>query len=299
MPIKPVITGIGELLWDMLPGGLVVGGAPGNLAFMANELGSHGIIVSCVGKDEPGDVLLNHLERAGMSREYVDVTPQHPTGFSRVQVGPDGNPVFAVEPEVAWDYIPWNHRLAALAKKADVITFGTLGQRSEVSRETVRKFVIAAPETTFKIFDINLRKPFYSRETVLWGLEACNVLKTNDGELKTVAGMLELHGDATELVKRISERFSLKLVALTRGPDGSVIYSDGRFYEHPGYRAKAVDAVGCGDAFTAVLAIGLTSKTNIEVVNDRANRVASFVCTQPGATPRLPDELKAPAWGTG
>ncbi len=290
------LAGIGELLWDIFPTGKELGGAPANFAYHASALGGEGLIVSCVGADHLGDEILERLGSLSLSRQYVASDAEHPTGTVSIKVGAGGKPSYTIQENVAWDFIPKTQQLMELSKRLNAITFGTLAQRSEVSRATIRAFVSQIPSHVLCIFDINLRQVFFSREVVEWSLEACNVLKLNEEELQVLARLLSMQGDELQLLRELSKRFNLKLIALTKGEKGSLLYSQERISVHNGYKTEVVDTVGSGDAFTATLALGMLAGSDLRTINDYANRVASFVCSKRGATPPLPEDLKITRW---
>jgi len=289
---KPVIAGVGEILWDMLPGGKKLGGAPANFAYHAGELGCEAYIISSVGKDMLGDEIIATLDLLGVSGRYIGIDDKHPTGTVEVQLGEGGIPSYIIHENVAWDYIELSEACLELAKKVDVICFGSLGQRSETSRNTILEVLGNTGSHCIKIFDINLRQHFYNREIICNSLEHANVFKLNEDELPIVSGLLGFDGNYGEVMRKLMNRFSLELIALTRGERGSVILSGNAISEHPGFKVKVVDTVGAGDAFTAAVAVGLMKKWDIDLINDFANRVGSYVCTQEGGTPKLPAELK-------
>jgi len=204
--------------------------------------------------------------------------------------------IVVVKENVAWDFIPQNRRLIELGKRCRAITFGTLAQRSEVSRATIRAFISQAHPNVPRIFDPNLRQAFYSTEVIEWSLEACNVLKLNEEELQVLAHLLSMEGDELQLLDHLNRSFNLGLTALTKGEGGSLLYSRERMSIHKGYKTGVVDTVGSGDAFTAALALGIVSGSNLDAINDYANRVASVVCSKRGATPPLPKDLKTTRW---
>ena len=290
------LVGIGELLWDIFPTGKELGGAPANIAYHASALGGEGLIVSCVGSDSLGDEMLGRLDALSLNRQYVASDTKHPTGTVSIKVEAEGKPSFAIQENVAWDFIPKSQQLMELGKGINAVTFGTLAQRSEVSRATIRAFIRKIPSSVLRIFDINLRQTFYSREVIEWSLEACNVLKVNEEELQVLTRLLSMKGDEMQLLCELSRRCNLKLIALTKGAGGSLLYSQERIYVHEGYETEVVDTVGSGDAFTAALTLGMLSGSDLRTINDYANRVASFVCSKRGATPPLPDDLKITPW---
>ncbi len=286
------LVGIGEVLWDVFPAGKELGGAPANFAYHASALGGEGLIVSCVGYDPPGDEILQRLKALSLGSQYVSRDMEYPTGTVSVKVDAEGKPSYTIQENVAWDFIPKTWQLTELARSSHAITFGTLAQRSMVSRDTIRTFIKQAPTSTLLIFDINLRQAFYSREVIEWSLEACNVLKLNEEELKVLSSVLSIEGDELQILRHLSSRFNLRLIAVTKGAIGSLLYSDGEASTHKGYQTRVVDTVGSGDAFTAALAMGMLAGLDLNTLNDYANRVASYVCSKQGATPRLPDDFK-------
>ncbi|MFC1987063.1 carbohydrate kinase [Chloroflexota bacterium] len=293
------LVGIGEFLWDFFPAGKELGGAPANFAYDVSALGGEGLVVSSVGSDPLGDEILERLGTLSLNFDYVTSDTEHPTGTTSVSVGAEGNPSFTIREDVAWDFIPATPQLVELGKNADAITFGTLAQRSEVSRATIRAFVGQTRSNVLRILDINLRQAFYSMEVIEWSLDACDVLKVNEEELQTLAHLLGIEGDESQVLHSLSERLNLRLIALTKGAHGSVLYSYQQISVHGGYKTEVVDTVGCGDAFTAALALGILEGIDLETINDYANRVASFVSSKRGATPPLPEDLKIRQWITG
>ncbi len=296
--MKYLLAGIGELLWDIFPTGKELGGAPANFAYHAGALGGEGLIVSCVGCDELGNEILGQLDVHSLGRENVAIDASHPTGTVSIRLGAEGNPTYTIRENVAWDFIPETPQLMELGKRIDAITFGTLAQRSEVSRATIRAFVSQTCSSVLRILDLNLRQAFYSREVIEWSLDACDVLKVNEEELQALAYLLGIEGDESQVLHSLSERLNLKLIALTKGASGSVLYSRQQISVHEGYKTEVVDTVGCGDAFTAALALGMLEGRDLETINDYANRVASFVCSKRSATPPLPEDLKIRRWIT-
>ncbi|MBN1912111.1 MAG: carbohydrate kinase [Pirellulales bacterium] len=288
---RPLVVGLGEILWDLLPEGRQLGGAPANFAYHAAALGTEGVVVSCVGQDELGREILARLDAMGLGHDHVVVDPRHATGTVSVELDAQGKADYVIHQPVAWDFLPESAALDALAARADAVCFGSLAQRSEVTRATIRRFLAATPPSCLRIFDINLRQDFYDRDTIARSLASANVLKLNDEELPVLAEMFALSGDETELLDELIARFSLRVVALTKGAQGSVLVADGRRSVLPGAEVAIVDTVGAGDAFTAALALGLLRQWDLDAIHRRAGQVAAFVCTQQGATPTLPNEL--------
>jgi fructokinase len=289
---KFILVGLGEILWDMLPEGKQLGGAPANFAYHAQALGGKGYVVSCVGNDEPGGEILSVVEGIGLDKQYIAVDENHPTGTVTIELDDEGKPNYVIHENVAWDFIPSSEALLELAAKIDCVCFGSLCQRSEVSRETVRSFLGATREKCLRIFDINLRQKFYSKEIVESMLELSNVLKLNDEELPVVTEMLGIEGDQTKALSRLASSYGLRLIALTKGAAGSRLYTSEKDSVCDALLPAVIaDTVGAGDSFTAAIAMGLLRGDGLEEINNFANRLASFVCTQNGATPRLPEDL--------
>lgn len=287
------IVGIGEVLWDLLPSGAQIGGAPANFAYHAGALGAHASVITRVGPDKLGYDIRQDLARMGLPADLMQVDESAPTGTVTVDVDGDGIPRFVIRENVAWDYLrPSQAALKAVAT-ADAVCFGTLAQRGEPSRSTIRALLRQAPSSSLRVLDINLRQNFYSREVVEQSLGLANVLKLNDAELPMLAAMFNLSGDTREQIGSLANRFELSLVGLTRGPQGSLLYESGRWSECRAHPIRVKDTVGAGDAFTAALVMGLLQKLDLDRINVAANEVAQFVCSCSGATPPLPDELCA------
>ena len=288
------IIGLGEALWDLLPDGKQLGGAPANFAYHAHALGADAWPLTRVGKDTDGDAILDRLRSLGLPVDGVQVDPDAPTGTVSVELLPGGRHRFTIHENVAWDRIEATDAALALAASADAVCFGTLGQRCEPSRSAIQSIVAAVPATGLRIFDINLRQHFYSRGVVESSLEIANVLKINDEELPVAAEMFSLKGDAVAQMLEMARRFELKLAALTRGDAGSLLVAGGRISSVGGTAVEVVDTIGAGDAFTAAMSLGWLANWDLDEINRCASAVASFVCSRPGATPPLPAHLASP-----
>jgi fructokinase len=300
----PLIVGIGEILWDLLPAGRQLGGAPANFAYHANALGAHGAVVSRVGDDDLGREILQRLDALGVDRTHVSTDPDYPTGTVDVRLDPAGVPTYVIHEPVAWDFLPNDAPLQGLASRAAAVCFGSLAQRSPASRQSIRQFLRATPPTCLRVFDINLRQQYYSREVLEDSLRACDVLKLNDAELPVVSRVLHVPGEAFQgpavsVARALLDRYLLRLVAVTRGPNGSLLLvRGGQTSDHPGSPVtNLADTVGAGDAFTAALVMGLLAHRDLDAINAAANRLAAYVCTQPGATPPIPAALAAEVVG--
>jgi len=285
---SPRVVAVGEVLWDLLPGGAQIGGTSANFVCHARELAETVALASAVGDDDLGREILRRMASRGVETSGVAVLPEKQTGIVEVTVDGAGMPTYRIVEDVAWDHIPWNETVAGLASTADVVCWGTLAQRSTGSRSTVLRFLDQVGSETLKVFDINLRVPDPDRGMVEESLRRADVVKLNDEELPRVVELCGLVANGVpEQLAELSERFGIRVLALTRGGAGSVLWSAGQVSDHPGYPVSVVDTVGAGDAFTAELAIGLWSGLGLDVVNGRANRRAAAVCAHAGGTPPL------------
>ncbi|HUT30479.1 MAG TPA: carbohydrate kinase [Sedimentisphaerales bacterium] len=288
---KYVCVGLGEILWDMLPAGKQLGGAPANFAYHAQALGAQGVVVSCIGNDALGREIITRLDELHLDRSYLAVDKAHPTGTVTVELDENGKPDYTIHENVAWDFIPSDPRLADLAARTDAVCFGSLCQRSRVSHLAVRAFLKATRPQCIRVFDINLRQSYFNKGIVQTMLELSNVLKLNDEELPVVAEMLGLTGNLSDVLLQLTQKYALRMIALTRGANGSCLYTPKQMCSHRGFATQIADTVGAGDSFAAAVALGLLYGRTLDEINEFANRLASFVCSQSGATPRLPDTL--------
>lgn len=286
------ILALGEILWDLLPQGPVLGGAPANFAYHAGALGADSAIVSRIGCDPYGRKILARFKESGSSTAFISVDPIAPTGTVSVEVGPDGQPAYIIHENAAWDQIQADPAAIAAAAGADAVCFGSLAQRSSASRDAIRTLVRATDTSALRIFDINLRQSYYSREVIEASLVLANVLKLNDSELPVLAELLGLTGDTLGQLAELTRRFDLRAVVYTRGANGSILLSNGVVSDHPGVSSVVCDTVGAGDAFTATVVFGLLHNWPLEKINQSANTVAAFVCSQSGATPSMPDRFR-------
>lgn len=285
------VFGVGEVLWDLLPGGPQLGGAPANFAMHARSLGADAALISRVGDDARGRGALARLADAGLPAGLVQRDATAPTGTVGVSLAADGQPVYAIHEDVAWDRIEATPDALTAAAGADAVCFGTLAQRDPRARAAVQRLVAAAPAGALRIFDINLRQHFHSPEVIGSSLELANVLKVNDAEWPVLAAQFALAGDLRAQIAALAGRFALRAVALTRGAAGSLLLADGVWADEPGRAVAVADTIGAGDAFTAALALGLLAGRPADVTNRLATDVACFVCSQAGATPTLPARL--------
>lgn len=285
-PVKPIIVGLGELLWDLFPDGQRLGGAPANFAYHAFLLGNRGIIASRVGNDALGREALQVVNQSGLPTAHIQIDPAAPTGTVQVKLGERGQPDFSISSNVAWDKLDWTPAWQQLAGQADAVCFGSLAQRSPQSRDTIRRVLQSTREDALRIFDVNLRQSFYSAEVLSESLKLANVVKLNEEELPRLATLLGLGGGSQEqATRRLVQEFDLELACVTRGSRGSLLANSSRVVEHPGFQVPVVDTVGSGDAFSAAVAHCLLRKAPLEVVSEAANRLGAWVATKPGATP--------------
>ena len=290
--MKPLVIGIGELLWDLLPSGPRMGGAPANFACHARALGANAQIVSQVGDDDAGARLLRNLLDLGLSVSGISIDLSHPTGSVDVRLRTDGQPEFTINPDGAWDHLMADPQLGRLFTRADAVCFGTLAQRSAVSAATIRHLVALTPPEALRVLDVNFRQNHFSTATVVASLELANVLKVNEEELPKIAGMLAITGTPREMLAALLSRFALQLIAWTRGGNGSVLY-DGRDYcEHPGFLVDVCDTIGAGDSFTAAVTMGLLHGWPMDRISEIATEVSAHVCSCAGAVPVLPEPIR-------
>ena len=291
---KPIVVGMGEALWDVLPDGKKIGGAPANFAFHAGQAGMDSRVVSAVGNDALGEEALATLEGKGLNIEAV-ARVDFPTGVVNVSLGEQGIPQYDICEGVAWDNIPFTPTLANLASQAQAVCWGSLAQRNEVSRKTIFSFLDAMPsdEERLKVFDINLRQQFYTLEIIEASCRRANVLKINDEELVLVSELLRLGAGSPEVLCRsLMERYGLRILVLTCGANGSYVFTPVETSYRVTPKVQVADTVGAGDSFTATLVGELLRNTPVGVAHEHAVEVAAYVCTQQGAMAEWPDSLR-------
>lgn len=273
---------VGELLWDALPAGLFLGGAPFNVACHLRAAGAAVTMVTRVGADQLGDEARRRVARYGVSTDLLQVDESLPTGFVRVSVADDGNAAYDILEPAAWDNLETTRTLLDRAVAAQAIVFGTLAQRSAVTRDTMRR-VLDTP--ALKVLDVNLRPPYDDREIIRDSLQRADVVKLNEEEMQRLATWLDLRGDLHRSAAVLAETFGCYAVCVTRGRNGAALWRDGRWSEHPGFEVEVRDTVGSGDAFLAVLLAGLLNGTEDEALLHHANLIGAYVATQHGAVP--------------
>jgi fructokinase len=289
----PRITAIGEVLWDHLPEGRQLGGAPANFAFHAKNLGADAILISRVGRDDLGREVIERFAARKIPVETIQIDSEAPTGTVSVKIDAGGQPQYTIHPNVAWDRLIADDAACLAVANADAVCFGSLGQRSTLSRATIQSLVSSARPETLRVFDANLRPPFWTPEIIGQSLALADVLKLNDHELTIMAGLFGITGNERELLAGLAARFNLRLVALTRGAGGSLLLAGSRWSNHAGFPVTVRDTVGAGDSYTAALVLGWLRNRDLDDISQTANEVAAYVCTQPGATPDLPEHLTA------
>jgi fructokinase len=295
-----LILGIGELLWDLLPGGPRLGGAPANFTVMAGRLGSHAAILSRIGRDDLGRKTVELLDPRPADTEFLQVDPVHETGRATVAFK-DGQPEFTIHEPAAWDFMELSGEWVRLAERADAICFGSLAQRSLESRQTIQTLAAQTQASCVRVFDVNLRPPFYSSEVLQESLELATVMKMNDAEVPLVLGLLGLPsfdaqapGALRAGAERLLEEFpTLRMVAVTRGGSGSLLVSRDGWHEHPGIPVKVADTIGAGDAFTAAMTHYLLRGADLATLNEAGNRWGGWVASQAGAMPELDEYVQA------
>ena len=287
-----IVVGMGEALWDVLPEGKKLGGAPANFAYHVSQFGLDSRVVSAVGNDKLGTEILDSFRDKGLNG-MVEVEP-YPTGTVQVTLDDAGVPCYEIKEGVEWDNIPYTVSLDGLARQTRAVCFGSLAQRSVVSRETINRFLDTMPdgEGQLKIFDINLRQNFYTKEVLCQSMRKCNVLKINDEELVTISRMFGYPGiDLQDKCWILLGKYDLKMLILTCGVNGSYVFTPGRVYFQETPKVKVADTVGAGDSFTAAFVSAILKGAPVEDAHRLAVCTSAYVCTQNGAMPLLPAEL--------
>ena len=286
------IAGLGEILFDVLADSEEIGGAPVNFAYHAGRLGADSAAISTIGDDERGRRATNELMDRELCLSGVSIDREHATGYVEARLDDQGVASYYFPDDIAWDHLKLNDIAKGFATQVDAICFGTLAQRNEKSREAIHAFLDAAPQA-LKIYDINLRQKFYSKETIAQSLERTDVLKLNDEEIAVVAPMFGLEGCERDMLRTLQDEFDLKCSVLTRGDKGSLIIKGAEEVEHPGIGVKNIaDTIGAGDSFTASVTIGLLMELPLDQISEHANRLAAHVCSCKGAMPAIPAEFK-------
>ena len=290
--MKRYIVGLGEALWDVLPEGKKLGGAPANFAYHAGQFGLDTIAISALGEDDLAEETIEALKEHNLN--YLMPRVPYPTGTVQVTLAEGGIPTYEIKEGVAWDNIPYTDEMAEIAKNARAVCFGSLAQRNGVSRENIRKFLAETPADCLKICDINLRQQFYSKEILEDSFKLCNILKINDEELVVVNRMFGYDGlDMRQTCEKMVQDYGLKMLVLTCGTNGSYVFTDDgltSFQDTP--KVEVADTVGAGDSFTGSFCVCILNGKPVQEAHKTAVAVSAFVCTQNGAMPIVPNELK-------
>ncbi len=285
--MKNTVVGLGEILWDIFPERKVLGGAPANFAYHVSQFGFNGYAVSAIGNDLLGKEILKSLEEKELN--YLIEQTDFPTGIVKVQLDGRGIPTYEITENVAWDNIPFTTRLENLAKNTTTVCFGSLAQRNEVSRATIHKFLDLMPADSLKVFDINLRLKYFSKDIITTSLNKASALKINDEEIVKIAEIFELKGTDEELCQQLLDKYKLKFLILTKGTRGSYVLTpyEKSFLATP--KVTIADTVGAGDSFTAAFVASYLNGRSIAQSHQLAVEVSAYVCQQHGAMPRLAD----------
>lgn len=288
--MNKIIVGLGEILWDVFPDRKVLGGAPTNFAYHATQLGFNGYALSAIGDDALGKEIISSLEEKKLN--YLIKTTAFPTGTVQVTLSGEGIPQYEICENVAWDNIPFTEHTENLAKQCVAVCFGSLAQRSKTSRETIKRFLHLTPENCLKIFDINLRQHFYSQNVIEESLAVADVLKINEDEIKIVAEMFHLSAmSEKEICRHLLRHFDLQMLILTKGTEGSSVFTPNEESYLPTPKVEVADTVGAGDSFTAAFVAAFLSNKSIKVSHQIAVEVSAYVCQQFGAMPELKQDI--------
>lgn len=289
--MKRLVVGLGEVLWDMLPEGRKIGGAPVNFAYHAGQFGIDTMAVSAIGNDKLGEDTI--AEMNGKHLNHIFPSVPYPTGSVQVSLDEKGVPAYDIKENVAWDNIPFTNEIESVARNCQAVCFGSLAQRNTVSRSTIQKFIESTPSGCIRIFDINLRQNFYTSNVIHDSLEHCNILKINDEEIMLVSRMFNYDSSNIENVCRtIMEDFSLEMVILTCGTKGSYIFTKGGVSFMPTPKVNVADTVGAGDSFTGSFCAAILRGLPVAEAHKKAVEISAYVCTQNGAMPEIPESMK-------
>ena len=286
------VVGMGEALWDVLPEGKKIGGAPANFAYHVSQFGLPSCVVSAVGEDALGKEIVDNFTSKGLNQFIAEVP--YPTGTVQVEIDQAGVPQYEIKENVAWGNIPYTAHLESLAEKTRAVCFGSLAQRNVVSRNTINRFLDAMPQNddTLVVFDVNLRQGFYNKEILCNSMKRCNILKINDEELVTVSRMFGYPGiDLQDKCWILLGKYNLKMLILTCGINGSYVFTPGNVSFQPTPKVEVADTVGAGDSFTAAFISSILKGKSVAEAHSLAVQTSAFVCTRKGAMPILPEEL--------
>lgn len=285
--MNKIAVGLGEILWDVFPERKVLGGAPANFAYHISQFGFNGYALSAVGNDLLGKEIFSSLEEKQLN--YLIETTDYPTGTVNVKLSNRGIPEYEICENVAWDNIPFTSATENLAKNTDIVCFGSLAQRSDVSRTTIQAFIQTMPSSSLRIFDVNLRLKFYTKEVIDESLKLANMMKLNDEEVLLIAELFGWSGDEQSICQRLLYDYGLKILILTKGTSGSFVFTPKQTSFLPTPKIKVADTVGAGDSFTAAFTAAYMQGERIEDAHQLAVEVSAYVCLQHGAMPKLAD----------
>lgn len=286
------VVGMGEALWDVLPEGKKIGGAPANFAYHVSQFGLPSCVVSAVGDDALGKEIVENFTSKGLNQLIAEVP--YPTGTVQVEIDQAGVPQYEIKENVAWDNIPYTAHLETLAERTKAVCFGSLAQRNVVSRNTINRFLDAMPQTddTLVVFDVNLRQGFYNKEILCNSMKRCNILKINDEELVTISRMFGYPGiDLQDKCWILLGKYNLKMLILTCGINGSYVFTPGNVSFQPTPKVEVADTVGAGDSFTAAFISSILKGKSVTEAHSLAVQTSAYVCTKKGAMPILPSEF--------
>ena len=288
---KYIIAGIGELLWDVLPDVEVIGGAPVNFAYHVTALGAKGIPITTIGRDARGGKALAELQNRGVDIAAIAISDEYVTGFVPAVLDKEGKASYLFPDDLAWDHLVINAYAAKLGNSLDAICFGSLAQRAEYSRRVIYDYLDSLKPETVKVFDINLRQNFYSAQVIENSLLRTDILKLSEEELPVLAALLKQQEASDKLLQALIKQYALAMVIFSRGDKGSLLLTPDNYSEHPGIVTPVQDTIGAGDSFTAAAIIGYLQGLPLNKINEQANKVAAYVCSQQGAMPHLPESL--------
>lgn len=292
--MNEIVVGMGEALWDVLPEGKKIGGAPANFAYHVSQFGLPSCVVSAIGDDALGKEIIENFTSKGLDQLIAEVP--YPTGTVQVEIDQTGIPLYDIKENVAWDNIPYTEHLDALAKRTKAVCFGSLAQRNVVSRNTINHFLDTMPkdDDSLIVFDVNLRQGFYNKEILCKSMQNCNILKINDEELITVSRMFGYPGiDLQDKCWILLRKYNLKMLILTCGINGSYVFTPGNVSFQPTPKVEVADTVGAGDSFTAAFIASILKGKSVTEAHTIAVKTSAYVCTQKGAMPVLPPEYTA------
>lgn len=289
--MNDIVVGMGEALWDVLPEGKKIGGAPANFAYHVSQFGLPSCVVSAIGDDALGKEIVENFTSKGLNQLIAEVP--YPTGTVQVEIDQAGVPQYEIKENVAWDNIPWTEHLEALAKRTKAVCFGSLAQRNVVSRNTINLFLDTMPrdEDCLVVFDINLRQGFYNKEILCSSMQRCNILKINDEELVTISRMFGYPGiDLQDKCWILLGKYNLKMLILTCGINGSYVFTPGKVSYQPTPKVEVADTVGAGDSFTAAFISSILKGKSVSEAHSCDVQTSAYVCTKKGAMPKLPPQ---------